>query len=227
MKKKDRNILLFLDNAPCHIINQSLSNIKLVFFPPNTTSKCQPMDQGVIRAFKCHYRQKLVKHIIAQCSTARSADQVSVNVLDAVNWIDSSWKRIATSTIQNGFRAAGFVSASSTSSHLINDDVVAQSDLESNDSTAYLQDLDYLLSHLMVDDQRLTAAEFVDIDASVPAFNEWNDIEHPHDSVNLVPEDENDEEEIISMEKLSKFIRSIGNDPEASSIRNYSTASIA
>ncbi|CAF0924554.1 unnamed protein product [Rotaria sordida] len=38
MKKNSRQILLFLDNAPCHPIDVQLSNITLIFFPPNTTS---------------------------------------------------------------------------------------------------------------------------------------------------------------------------------------------
>lgn len=59
MKKCARYILLFLDNAPYHPIDTQFSNIKLVFFPPNTTSKAQPLDQGVIHSFKCHYRRML------------------------------------------------------------------------------------------------------------------------------------------------------------------------
>ncbi len=69
------------------------------------------MDQGVIRSFKCHYRQKLVKHIIAQCSVAGTVDQISITALDAVNWIDLSWKAVTELTIQNGFRAVDFVNS--------------------------------------------------------------------------------------------------------------------
>jgi len=42
-----RSILLILDNAPVHCHDTSLSNIELLFLPPNTTSKIQPLDQGV------------------------------------------------------------------------------------------------------------------------------------------------------------------------------------
>ncbi|CAF4853358.1 unnamed protein product, partial [Rotaria magnacalcarata] len=78
-------------------------------FPPNTTSKCQPLDQGVIHSFKCYYRQKLVKHIIAQCTLAQAADQISITVLDAIKWIDLSWEKAAENTIRNGFRAAAHI----------------------------------------------------------------------------------------------------------------------
>lgn len=51
--KKNRKILLLVDNCTAHC-DISLKNIKLMFFPPNVTSVLQPMDQGVIRSFKCH-----------------------------------------------------------------------------------------------------------------------------------------------------------------------------
>ena len=49
-----RHIALVIDNATCHP-DIPLSNIKLVFLPPNTTSHTQPMDQGIIANFKSHY----------------------------------------------------------------------------------------------------------------------------------------------------------------------------
>ena len=40
MKKQNRNILLLLDNAPTHSISEStdLTNVKVHFLPPNTTT---------------------------------------------------------------------------------------------------------------------------------------------------------------------------------------------
>lgn len=90
MQKQQWNILLCLDNAPSHPSNTPLTNIELLFFPPNTTSVVQPLDQGVIHAFTVQYRKYLVKHIIARCSIARSIEDIVINALDAVNWIDLS-----------------------------------------------------------------------------------------------------------------------------------------
>jgi hypothetical protein len=57
-----RNILLFLDNCTAHPA-VTLSNIKLVFLPPNTTSNLQPLDMGIIRAVKMGYRRKLLSYV--------------------------------------------------------------------------------------------------------------------------------------------------------------------
>lgn len=54
MRRQNRNILLLADNAPTHLIDETiqLSNIKVHFLPPNTTSHLQPLDAGIINSFK-------------------------------------------------------------------------------------------------------------------------------------------------------------------------------
>ena len=57
MIKEKRKILLFIDHAPYHNADIEYSNISLKLFPPNTTWKLQPLDQGIIKNFKCYYRE--------------------------------------------------------------------------------------------------------------------------------------------------------------------------
>jgi hypothetical protein len=185
------------------MVNEEFSNIKLVFFPPNTTSKCQPLDQGVIKSFKCYYRQKLVKHVISQCAVAQTVDQISINVLEAIKWIDSAWKTVTDITIQNGFRVAGFVNSPLTSSTSIDINAADQADLQIINPDNLLEQLESLLTHIKIGGQQLTAAEFVDMDSSIPAFNEWDDDAHLKELVELSQEDENEqEEEVCTTEKL-------------------------
>lgn len=44
--KKNKKILLLIDNASCHKLNFTPENIEVLFLPPNTTSLIQPLDQG-------------------------------------------------------------------------------------------------------------------------------------------------------------------------------------
>ncbi|KAJ4449657.1 hypothetical protein ANN_01061 [Periplaneta americana] len=45
LRTQKRKILLHVDNCPAHPELEGLESIKLVFFPANTTSLLQPMDQ--------------------------------------------------------------------------------------------------------------------------------------------------------------------------------------
>lgn len=64
MKSQNRQILLFMDNATCHP-KIDLTNIKLIFFPPNTTSVCQPLDQGAYMKIKLHKINKIKSSFIS------------------------------------------------------------------------------------------------------------------------------------------------------------------
>ena len=60
---------MIVDNCPTHPHVKGLKSVKLVFLPPNTTIVTQPMDQGVIRNLKLHYRKLVIKKIIRAIDT--------------------------------------------------------------------------------------------------------------------------------------------------------------
>ena len=62
MRNESRNILLVLDNAPCHPIVEGLSNIRLEFLPTKTISLIQLLDKGLIKNVKDFYRKKITKN---------------------------------------------------------------------------------------------------------------------------------------------------------------------
>jgi hypothetical protein len=58
MRRQGRKVLLILDNARIHFVDFSkVSHVKVHFIPPNTTSRIQPLDIGIIRMFKAVYKR--------------------------------------------------------------------------------------------------------------------------------------------------------------------------
>ena len=47
-EKENCKVILIADNCPTHPIIEGLKAVEFVLLPPNTTSKTQPMNHGVI-----------------------------------------------------------------------------------------------------------------------------------------------------------------------------------
>ncbi|CAM4835599.1 unnamed protein product [Rotaria magnacalcarata] len=174
MRKQRRHVLMFLDNAPVHPQDIQLENIKLKFFPPNTTAVIQPMDQGIIRAFKAHYRRYLVKHTIANATVAMTADDINVTALDAVYWIDAAWSAVTEVSIRNTFRSAGFEKLpiiDGVDGFPVN--LSANGDISMDNKP--IEELDRVLKHLTIGGKSVSAYDYVIIDDQMPSFNEWDD----------------------------------------------------
>ena len=57
-----------------------LRNTTVIFLPTNTTSICQPLDQGIIRAWKTHYRKRWLHFIYSEYDMDRDPI-TSMNIL--------------------------------------------------------------------------------------------------------------------------------------------------
>ncbi|XP_070182988.1 tigger transposable element-derived protein 6-like [Littorina saxatilis] len=114
MKAQGRRILMLVDNCSARP-PVTLSNVKLHFLPPNTTSKLQPCDAGIIQTVKAHYRKRLLRHILVNMDEASSATELAktVNILHAIRWLDLAWCSLKVSTIQKCFTKCGYVSSAS------------------------------------------------------------------------------------------------------------------
>ena len=81
-----RKIVLIIDNCPAHPSISNLTNIHLVFLPPNTTSVLQPMDQGVIRSLKAHYRRRVVRLLCSALENNKPLPKISILRISLMNF---------------------------------------------------------------------------------------------------------------------------------------------
>lgn len=112
LQATDRKICLLVDNCTAHPQTVYLSHIRLIFLPPNTTAIVQPMDMGVIKNLKGHYRSKLSSRIIGMLDADKTKDAgtvlKSVNLLDCIYLVTEAWNDVKGTTIANCFSHAKF-----------------------------------------------------------------------------------------------------------------------
>lgn len=111
VKGQNREVLLIVDNAPGHAVRR-MSNVKLLFLPPNVTSELQPLDQGIIQAFKLQYRGLMLRWMLTNLDDCDRATELSkkISVLEALRWVSNAWANVRGDTIVRCFRRCGIAS---------------------------------------------------------------------------------------------------------------------
>ncbi|KAG8993163.1 hypothetical protein FRB90_000772, partial [Tulasnella sp. 427] len=104
MRKERRHVLLLVDNAPSHIFKpETLTNVTVEFLSPNLTSRIQPNDGGIIKAFKAHYKSLFCKRAIDR-EEAGEVDLYKIDQLEAMRLADEAWTCVTSTTIRNCWR---------------------------------------------------------------------------------------------------------------------------
>ena len=155
-QKENRKIALIIDNCPAYPTIADLSNVKLIFLPPNMISVSQPMDQGVIKCVKAFYRQRLVNLMIKRLEQGQ--DLTKISILRALQLLVASWNDVTKTAIVNCFGKAKISAKDQVNAAEDSDDPFKKlenhlTELRKIDPTLFPQDL--------------TAQEIVDVDINV------------------------------------------------------------
>lgn len=109
LKRENRNVILFMDNAPCLPRDLEFSNIKIAWLPCNTTSRTQPLDAGIIKVWKVNVRRKLLQYVCSQLEGKNAASDAikSVNMLMNIQWGRKAWDDVRSETVIKCFKKVG------------------------------------------------------------------------------------------------------------------------
>jgi hypothetical protein len=115
-------VVVLWDGASTHQITCEDSQFTFIKLPPNTTSKLQPLDQGIIAWVKKQYRSTLVSKLIALIDEWHSLQLVnkppgckgieqaaSPNLLDVATIVETVWDTISNEIIINCFLKSGIL----------------------------------------------------------------------------------------------------------------------
>lgn len=115
---------MLMDNAASHRIPSipfekvhglnafRLSNVLVVYLPPNTTSKVQPLDAGIIATFKQHYRTHLLRRYLNEYETADQSVNLTKlvpGVRQAILWSVATLEQVSAQSIANCWRHTGIL----------------------------------------------------------------------------------------------------------------------
>ena len=113
-----RKVCLLVDELPTHVTGAEilrsespvgLENTRLILFPTNTPSIRQPLEQGITRSWKVHYRRKWLTYMCDEYDAHRDPLR-STNILKAIHWLVDAWENDVTRTsIQNGWYKSGLL----------------------------------------------------------------------------------------------------------------------
>jgi hypothetical protein len=116
MKKKNRRIVLLIDNAPVHLILyetwEKLDSVEVKFLLPNTTTKLQPYDAGIIHSFKCHYKRLFIQNRINAYDNMQDGFVEKLDdytIYDALQNAAEAWSMVSSQTISNCWKKTGIL----------------------------------------------------------------------------------------------------------------------
>jgi hypothetical protein len=120
LRNQNRKVVLLQDNFSGHIPPDGIQNIHVINFSPNLTAHVQPMDQGIIRCFKAHYRKHYIQRAVDLYDTGTSPSSIyNIDQLEAMRLAEAAWKDVDTITIAHCWRKAAILPISNLhSTHL-------------------------------------------------------------------------------------------------------------
>ena len=153
-----RNVAFVIDNCTTHPHTDNLKAIKLYFLPPNTTSRTQTMDQGIIRSLKAKYRKNVVWKIIQSVEKRKTLPKILL--LQGIQMLVLAWDALLTQTIVNCFQKSGISTESQVTARAEDDNPFWELQDE-------IDDLCSVQPNLIKED--FDATTFADVDAEVIA----------------------------------------------------------
>lgn len=141
MIRENRHVLLLVDNAPSHRHSASdYSNLRIEFLAPNLTAWIQPMDAGIIRCFKAHYRNGFTR-LALERDNAGIAKIYNIDQLQAMKLAATAWDAVTPATIANCWRHARLARPTAPGTNTSPDDMLDAESIAQNEAQALQEEV--------------------------------------------------------------------------------------
>ncbi|GES95900.1 CENP-B homolog protein 2-like [Rhizophagus clarus] len=179
------------NNASGREVTQlNLTHVEVAFLPPNTTSHLQPLDAGVIKSFKAHYKRNYCRHILKLFEERKDINKEKVNIKEAVDYLADAWENVSGDTIFNCWVKTGIL-PSTTDNDIADATQVQQAILNEDvaDTNQIIEDLGAESDDPLADSLANALNDFCDLDKEIPT----EDVLNENDIIKLIREEMNEE----------------------------------
>ncbi|KAF1316122.1 putative Ars binding protein 1, partial [Globisporangium splendens] len=200
MATQKRRILLFINDAPSHVVSHlELKNVVVFILPTGASQMLNPITANLVSTFKKRYRRHHVRYAIDKAEEGKKF-LFDVDILQAMRWANASWEEITRETIERSWAAT----------HTIPDRVPMRHDLEDHEFTFLETELSHLFLFLRLQDVLPLSEYLNDEEKSENSLHE--EFFEVVQNTDEVPDDEFDEDadEVVTpslslQEKLKAF----------------------
>lgn len=92
-----KKALVLIDDCPVHLSLNNFLSIKVVYLPFKSLI---PMNQGIIKSFKFHFKKNLILHHVKQIENIQIT---KVDMFQAICMLESAWDQVSFGVISNCF----------------------------------------------------------------------------------------------------------------------------
>ncbi|CAB5377698.1 unnamed protein product [Rhizophagus irregularis] len=200
-KKEKSRVTIFCATNATDETQEKLDSIDVKFLPPNTTTKLQPCDAGIIHSFKCHYKRLFLQNWINAYDDMQDGiveELADYTIYDALQNAAEAWSMVTSQTISNCWKKTGILPQSDEFEELSddNDSVLSDSfDIEINE-------LEVLISQFPKSD--LNAYEYLHIEDEIPEGGLTD-----HEIVDTIRNANREEENVVDEIELTHIMEKI------------------
>ncbi|KAG0421627.1 Tigger transposable element-derived protein 6, partial [Dictyocoela muelleri] len=191
-----RNILLILDNAPCHDKNLKFKNIELCFLPPKSTAFFQPLDAGIIRSFKASFKKFLLRHVLFEYENGKLVNECfsNINIKNAIIYSKWAWDSVSVKTIENCWKKSSLIQNNNSIIEFSDEFEILNENQSIHEITVVNENLDEIISIIgeVFNDENIKINDYINCDDDIDN-NETDDFSNSVEIENSYSDFSNDE----------------------------------
>ena len=169
-RRRRSTFYVLLDNCSSHVYAAKLldsngsqdtyfrfGSVVIVFFPPNATSDCQPLDQGIIRSLKARFRKEKLRTLFTEYELWQESTQNKslrlvlkdhTHLRNALQWLKKAYESLDENIIRRCFVKANILPLDMTAD--ASNDIQRRRNLPSYEENAAVDELSEMLHHLSI-----------------------------------------------------------------------------